>query len=583
MIGTLAEQIAYHDNLYWNLNAPEISDAEYDVLVEQLRSLDPDHPVLHRVHGGVGGTKHPEPMLSLSKAYTREEVVKWARSVARSDAEVFGVTTKWDGVSARLVVSGGRPQALYSRGDGYEGEDWTRHLKHVQFPFGMPDRGEIIVRRIDFSRKREEVAALLGREYKNTRAMAGGLLNNASLPDDLPSVLTFLPFTLGVELVTLRELIEEVDFGGCLADLADNDFPADGLVIRLVDNEYAESLGNTEHHPRHSIALKIKNPAAETVLLGVEWQVAASRLAPVALLEPCELDGVTISRATLHNLQQIARLDLTLGATVRVERAGSVIPAVTGLIKAGSSPIGPPESCPSCGAPVRTDGQDVWCSAPETCPSTQAGRLLNGLRDLGVESVGPTTAQALVAAGYSTLPAVFAMTKGDWLKLPGFAEKSAAQMVKQFTTAKLTPIEDFKIIAAMGIPGIGQTLAKQFCNVRPAGSYGETSDVIENFGPERQRALQSGFDYGLWAWAPSNLNLINTYGAQDKPLICFTGEGPQSRDALIKLAESRGFVFHKSVTKSLALLVCTDPEGSSNKLKKARQYGTKIQSYEEWI
>lgn len=576
MLSNLVAEIERHNQAYWVDNDPLISDEDYDVLMQRLAELAPDHPLLSKPQARQkGDLVLPRAMLSLAKVYTGQELLTWARSVARSPAELFRVGPKFDGCACIGWVDGAGSCRLATRG----GEDLTDKLSYIGIDIGVePVVGELVVLKDDLPKIRRGD----GSAYKTCRSAAAGLLNSKEQSADL-NLVAFCDYESKAELLSLAD-IESVDWEGSLEDVLQEPYPVDGIVVRLADNDYGESLGVTEHHPRHSVALKIKNPATTTTLLRVEWQVAATRFAPVAVLAPCEVDGVTITRATLHNLAQINKLGVRIGSVVRVERAGSVIPAITAALSTGVTPIVPPAHCPSCGAATTSDGQDVWCSAPETCPSMLAKRLINSLTDFGVENVGPAVADALVAAGKSTIPQVFAMSCADWRALPGFAEKSAQSMFDQFQGKLGGKIEDYKVLAAMNIPGIGQTLAKALCaEVNPRDICIQVDCSIAGLGHERWTALRQKFDHGLWLWAQQHFDVVLTSEQAQRPLICFTGEGPQSRDNLIKLAQKRGYEFHKGVTKNLALLVCTSNDGNSSKLQKARKYGIEIKTYEEWL
>lgn len=575
----LEDAIKYHNGKYWGENDPEISDQEYDKLCRQLAEIVPDHSLLKEVHASSGANKtfkHTKKMLSLAKAYTKAEIITWAESVSRGNYELFRIGPKLDGCASEVGLN-----YIATRGDGEVGElvtDKRPIIGHLPEE-GFPVRGEIVVCKIDLTL----VAREDGTPYKTCRSAAAGLLNQKKPLEmkgrNLP--LTFIPHSASLGEFGLKQL-QELDFDTLMSQEANKAYPVDGLVVSLVDQDYAESLGMTGHHPRHSIAYKMKNPETVSKVIGVEWQVSKTRIAPVAILEPTELDGITIERATLHNLQQIARLGVMIGSQVKLVRAGSVIPAITEVISnKGASVIQIPFECPACGTELSNDGQDVVCNN-EHCGGTLACKLRDSLVRLGVENIGPQIASDLVAAGYKDYLAVFGMTNYDWERLPGFATASAVKMFKQFNQLKLTPIEDYKILAAMVIEGVGVTVSKRLCS---AGLFTDPTLDLESIpGVGRLTAdkIKAGFSHHDYAKASAMFSIISTTGLADRKSCCFTGKSDTPRSEWIKIAEKKGYVYKGAVTKDLDLLVLADLESTSSKAIKAGKYGVKMISYEEF-
>ena len=579
-IAFLAAEIAKHDRLYWVENNPQMSDSQYDMLVEELRALDPTHPILAQVHSAIvpkGKTvQHAEPMLSLDKVYQEDDLFKWAAGVARSHAELFRISPKFDGVAVEITADG----VMGTRGDdGVNGEDISDKLVITDFPLGRcadGDRGELVV----FKQDLPDLKRSGGEPYKTCRAAAVGLVNSDSTDRSGGRVLRFMPHGYSLDLVEQQGL-KDIDWFAAMQEIQAAHYPADGLVVALYDEEYGKSLGETEHHPRHSMAFKFANPKGVTKIVTIEWQVGKGKITPVAILEPVEISGCTHDRASLHNLKQFNELALGVGSTVEIQRCGDVIPQISRVL--APAPQGlllPPVTCPACGNPLHIESPDLLCTFPG-CRGMLSKKLLDGLNRLGVENIGPGIVNELVGLGYATVPKVFAMTEENWLEVPGFAKRSAAAMAAQFKRLILATFEDYRILAAMNIPGVGLTLSKKICAVtRPPEFIGLRQ--IEGVGATREWEIMAGFDQGFWAWAVATLCIAITKGAAERPQICFTGADEQPREWWIKLAEERGYVFSKGVTKKLALLVCADVGSNSSKAKKARQYGVKIMTYREF-
>lgn len=574
-IAWLENEITKHDAAYWEQNNPLISDEEYDLLVEELRGLAPDHALVNRVVPAATGrqtVKHERPMLSLQKAYSPDEIFKWMNSVARSAQEEFNVSPKFDGVACEAST-----ERMVTRGDGETGEVITDKLAITDFSIRLtPERGELVVLKSDLAKiKRSD-----GTPYKTCRSAAAGLINLKDTDESLGPVLKFMPHSSVIGTIQLSDFIN-IDWSETLADEQAQDYPVDGLVISLADKEYGESLGNTGHHPRHSIAFKISNPTTTSKLIDVEWQVAKTRIAPVAILEPTELDGVTISRATLHNLKEIERLGVRIGSKVQLMRAGSVIPAITQALSKGTKDIEVPAYCPACGALLENDGQDLHCPNPH-CGGTKAKKLRDSLVRLEIEDCGPAVCSALVDLGFDLPSKVLRMSEDDWLRVPGFAARSAEKMRAQMLRRLQSPIDDYRVLAAMNFDGIGLTNARKILDRFTAQELGTGADLstVEGIGVIRAESISFPLE---WAELMMLLNVRETKGSLSAPRICFTGKSETSRDEWVKLAESRGYVFSKTVTKALDLLVVGDLQTTSNKAEKARKYGIRMMTYEQFL
>lgn len=575
----LVTEITKHDELYWQNKDPIIPDPDYDRLVEELRSIDPNNKILNKVHGGFKGRAkviHKIKMLSLSKVYTIPELKHWAKSVARSGNEVFVLSSKKDGLSA-----GYKGCNLATRGDGITGFNINDRIPYVKNL--IEGRGEIVVTKEDFKKAPTRSS---GELYKNERSAASGLVNNQKPISN--NLLTFVPFLIDGQEYTLDELCEatEGEWEETAQEYQRGPYPLDGLVLSLFDEEYGLSLGETSHHPKHSVAYKFANPTGVTKLIDVVWQVGKHRLSPVAILEPVEISGFMNSKASLFNVDQILKLDLHIGDTVELQRCGEIIPNITKVVKKGDERVKIVcETCPACGFKTMYDSPNLVCDNVE-CSGSLSKRLQDSINRLGIKNIGPATVDDLVANGVDDLFKLFQMTMHTWLMMPGFAEKSAKAAEQEVWRVKNNPIEDYKVLACLNMTGIGLTLSKQLLSgatlVDLQTMYFNDFVQLSGFSNTRAEILYNGLQSDTLSRLQGILDILDTQGAGKLKTVAFTGKSDKPRKYWIELAESKGWEFKKSVTKDLDLLVLADPNSTSSKSKKAQKNGTALMSYEEF-
>ena len=591
----LVRVIGHHNQLYWEKGAPEISDAEYDQLLEELRRRDPGHPLVNAIHTplvvSAGKVRHRTPMLSLDKAYSLEAVLEWARKYARSDSEMLLVQPKYDGISASFD---GR--VLATRGDGETGEDVSDKCPLIELEapgftgqLDRPARGEIVIRSDDFINIYSHIRRKDGGFYKNPRNAVAGIMGLKEIDGMIAqgAKLTLVDYTLISFEVTLKDLSRKWE--EFLKNLAELPYPMDGVVIKFADRAFSASLGNTAHHPRGEIAYKYSNVKRESRLLDVEWSFGKNNLTPVALMEPVEFSGVTVKRATLHNVQNIIDMDLQIGDTVTVERAGDVIPYISASVpgKERRSPL--ITHCPACGTLLERKGPELICPAPD-CPGTSLQRLTAAVKALDVENLGESTLKKLIdVCKVSTLSDLFRLTARDLLQVEGFAEKSASNLLKELQRVRTMP--EYQLLASLNIPNVGANIARQllaemdFQTLREASE--ESLSAVSGIGPERAKAIRAAFterkaeiDELLAAVTP----VRETAPAPGTlPTVCFTGKMPEKRSYYAGVAQERGYGVSDSVTKELTILVAAAVNDSSSKLVKARKLGVTIMSLDEFL
>ncbi|HBM15039.1 MAG TPA: hypothetical protein DD381_01615 [Lentisphaeria bacterium] len=602
-IQELVFEIERHNRLYWKINKPEISDEEYDALIEKLRELDPENPFLEAVESSevasLGKVVLNKPMISLDKTYFFKEapkgkksLLKWASEIIRSEEEIFLIQPKYDGISASY--SNG---ILATRGQGTEDENVTDKIPLIELeskkykgPLDRPVRGEIIIRNDDFKIIYSRIKKSDGSCYKNPRNAVAGIMGLKDIRQMLAqkAKLTLIDYDMISYSTAYKEI--ERKWTELLKEIESLPYPMDGIVIKLADKNYSESLGETAHHPRGQIAFKFSGVRKKTKLIGVEWSFGKNCLTPVAKIEPVEIGGVTICNVTLHNLANVEEKDIQIGDIVTVERAGDVIPHIVESEDGEERRNCIIFDCPSCHSKLYRNDKELQCINPN-CFETNLQRLLASIRNIGIEELGePTVRKMMNILKVKTLADIFRLTVPDILKLEGFKEKSASNLFKSIQVAKKTT--DYKLLASLNINGIGQTSAKALLNkytldelkyltieqLQEIKQVGPTLSVsIYNFFKEKSEVLNELVQI---------LNLLQTKGSSEtseQKTICFTGEMPEKRSYYEKLAEAQGFKAVSSVTKQLSLLVTSDKDSNSSKTQKSKSLGIEILSLEEWL
>ncbi|HPF90687.1 MAG TPA: NAD-dependent DNA ligase LigA [Flavobacteriales bacterium] len=526
-IARLSRELEEHNHRYYVLAEPTISDREFDVRLKELEALEqawpefasPNSPT-QRVGGDV--TKdfpvvaHRYPMLSLSNSYSAEEV---AAFVARVEKEIGSTTyvmeLKYDGVAISLSYLNGELVRGVTRGDGEKGDDITNNVRTVRsiplrlrgdHPAELEARGEILFMRAQFDKLNAERARNGEELYANPRNTAAGSLKQQDPKDVAKRGLDNFIYTLqGPHLPTnshfenmraahrwgfktpdpARRFIERTDsVDGIMAFIAywdkarhELEMDIDGVVVKVDDLRIQDELGTTAKSPRWAIAYKFQAEQAVTRLNEVAYQVGRTgAVTPVANLEPVLLAGTTVKRASLHNADQIAKLDLHLGDQVQVEKGGEIIPKIVGVLvderAAGAAPVVFPLDCPECGTPlVRYEGEaQHYCPNEHACPPQITGRIEHfvGRKMMAIDGLGAETVAELVNAGLITNVAdLYELTMPQLLGLgKGWGEKSAEQVIAGIAASRSIPFE--QVLFAIGIRHVGETVARKIA--RAVGS-----------------------------------------------------------------------------------------------------------------
>ena len=650
----LRERLNYHSYRYHVLDDPEVSDAEYDELMVELRALEdrfpelvtPDSPTQR-----VGATPadlfapvpHRSPMLSLDNAFSREELDAWAARVERGvgAGARYSCELKIDGVAVALTYEGGVLTKGATRGDGRIGEDITANVRTIRTarprllgktpPAYLEVRGEVYFPAKAFEQLNEELLTAEQRPFANPRNAAAGSLRQKD-----PKVSASRPLSLWVHSFGFADGVRFDSHSGFLAWCREAGLPVaptgevetdlngverylknweerrhsvdweiDGAVIKVDQVALQEELGATSHAPRWAIAYKFPPEERTALLRKIDVHTGRTgKVTPFAVLEPVFVGGVTITYATLHNEDEIARKDVRPGDTVIVRRAGDVIPEIVGPVlskrKKGARRWRFPTNCPSCGtALVRAEGEADHRCPNLTCPSRNVEWLYSfaSRGGLDIEGLGYMTGMALLDLGLVKDPAdIFTLTAEDLAQLPGFAERSIGNLLASIQTAKDRPI--WRLLTALNIRHVGthiaQVLARAFGSIDALVEAGaEEIDAVEEIGPEIARSVHAWFHEKRNRVLVEKLRAAGVRMADEvvervgeQPLEGMTivltgGLETLSREQALAAAEGAGARVASSVSKKTSFVVVGDSPGS--KAAKAEQLGVEAIDEPEFL
>lgn len=554
-INALREAIEYHDRKYYVENNPVISDASYDKLFKRLQDLEESFPDLRSENSPTNRVgvepldtleriKHSAPMLSLNAVLAFNEFEEYHKSVLKKvDANTvkYVVEPKFDGVSVEIVYEEGQFKYGATRGDGVTGEDVSANLKTIgAIPLKLkenatvPDflavRGEVFISRKGFRQMNKNRIERDEEPYANPRNAASGILRRleskvvARFPLDI-----FFYDVLEIseeEFITHWDELEQFPQWGLKTDphyrrcssakevasfheqleneRPNLDYEIDGIVIKIDDKGLWKQLGSRQRSPRYALAWKFSPREEITTLEEIVIQVGRTgKLTPVALLQPVDVGGVTVSRATLHNAGELQEKDVREGDQVRIARAGDVIPEVIERVKQPgkkrSSKFQMPEQCPVCGTHIVQEGAYHYCPAGLSCEPQLIGRIQHyaSRAALDINGLGEETSRDLVKKGFvKNLADLYQLSVDDLLQLEGFAEKSAKQLHDAIQDAKQPRLDRF--LYGLGIRHVGERvardLAEEFGTLASLRSADEDQlSRVKDIGPEIARSVRTFF------------------------------------------------------------------------------------------
>jgi DNA ligase (NAD+) len=653
----LREVLDYHLYRYHVLDDPEISDAEYDRLYDELVALEEAHPELvtndsptQRV-GAAPSEKfqkveHPSPMGSLEKVTTGEALEKWHQDVCKrlGTTDVAYVTEpKIDGLSINLIYENGVFTRGATRGDGYRGEDVTPNLKTIKAismrmqltdgeepPPLLEVRGEVYLPLSGFNELNQRLVAEAKKPTPNPRNAAAGSLRQKD-----PSITAQRPLSIWIHGLGHKEALPADGHWHALQWLREHgfrtnpyaerhesvesvveacrdwerrrielDYEIDGIVIKVDSFDQQRRLGSLHERPRWARAYKWAPLTATTKLEKILIRVGRTgALNPWAQLEPVEVGGVTVSRATLHNEEDINRKDIREGDIVIVQRAGDVIPQIVGPAgehQPGTKRFKMPKKCPLCGAEiVKPEGEAMHRCPNRACPSRGLESLINWVQAAAdIEGVGEQSVRRLWDLGLvRSVPELYRLTKEQLMELDGYGEISAGNAIESIEASKQVPFN--RVLFGLNIPDVGWVtavnLARHFENVdRLMDASQEDIEEVEGIGPERAEAIAEWFADNANRQLVEDLRSLGLrfeIGDELKPV-----EGPLSgqtfvitgtleaftRDEAAAALEAKGAKVVNSVSgKTTGLIVGEEPGNS--KLTKARKVDVPLLSEQDLV
>lgn len=618
---------------YYVLDNPTVSDKEYDALYDELRALEqasgvvfPDSPT-RRVGGEIikGFEKHTHiaRLFSLDKSVTQEELSAFLTRVnkAAGSEQTYTVEYKFDGLTVCLTYDKGAFVRATTRGNGVEGEDVTAQALTIKsFPLTIPYQGTLEVRgeaviRLSVLEKYNQTAA---EPLKNARNAVAGAIRNLDpkiTKERKPDIYFYdVNYRSDGELMTQTKahdfLVQQgfkvfPYFAVCntqqevldaVAEIEEKrreiDVLTDGAVIKLNDAQVREELGFTDKFPRWAMAYKFEAEEVTTLLQDVIWQVGRTgKLTPLALLDPVELGGATVSRATLNNYGDIVRKDVKIGSRVLVRRSNEVIPEILGTTEhyAHSRAIEKPTCCPACGSTVKEVGAHLFCPNKDCVPRIVAKLDHYASKNaMNIDGFSESTAELLVKKNkVHTFSDLYKLTAEDLAELDGFKDKKIGNLLKEIAGSKTPTLDRF--LFAIGVEGIGRVAAKDLASrfkdldgVKNAtlqdlvalDNVGEitANNIVEFFNDQDNRnelaALQEAGVTPTWSD-------VKTEGVFSGKLVVLTGTLTRyKRSEAQKLIESKGGVCQSSVTSKTNLVIAGADAGS--KLEKAKKLGVPV-------
>lgn len=637
----LIKIISQHNYNYYVLNSPTVSDKEYDILLDELFALEkktgtvfPGSPT-----GKVGSepitefkkVKHKHKLMSLDKSQSIAEIDSWMTRNKKTVKykEEYTLEYKFDGLALAITYDNGNFLRATTRGNGLIGEDVSEQVKTIRsvpliinYKGYTEIQGEVVMKLSvlkDLNKKTNE-------PLKNARNAAAGALRNIDPKVTKERKLDFFAYNVNyIEGRTFKKQTEITEFlkqnNFCfidyqklvysIDDIAREieyvagkknklDFLIDGLVIKINDITSRESLGSTDRFPRGMIAYKFEAEEITTVLRDVVWQVGRTgKLTPIGLLEPTELAGVTVSRATLNNFGDIQKKQVKIGSRIFVRRSNEVIPEILGIAEdyEGTKEINEPTSCPVCGSHLDKTEANLFCSNEDGCSAQIIGRLTHFVSRNAVNITGlsdKTIKQLYSTHNIKAFHDLYNLTAAELAKLEGFKDKKINNLLREIAKSKTVPFENF--IYALGIDSVGRktakTLADEFktldnlmkatreelCEIRDIGEI-TADDIFHYFLVEYNKSeIKELLKLGIKIVYE---DAVNSGVFKNERVVLTGGLENYSRPDAIKLIESRGGEVMGSVSAKTTLVIAGSDAGS--KLIQAKQLGTKVIDEKQFI
>ena len=655
-IESLREELQEHNYNYYVLDKPVISDYEFDMKLKELQALEEKHPEFFdpnspsvRVGGEVtknfNTVVHDHRMYSLDNSYSKEELLDWEKRIERilgGSQTTFTCELKYDGASISITYENGNLTRAVTRGDGFQGDDVTTNIKTIRsvplklkgtYPEKFDARGEIVLPLDGFAKMNEERVQNGEEPYMNPRNTASGSLKlqDSSMVAERP--LECLIYSISGRNISLESQFEMLNSARQWGFKVPNDaklcksteevmefvnywdvhrhalpYETDGVVVKVNSLQQQEELGYTAKSPRWALAYKFKAEQATTVLEKITYQVGRTgAITPVANLKPVLLAGTTVKRASLHNADQIAKLDIREGDTVFVEKGGEIIPKITAVDLSkrpeNSTPTVYITECPECGTKlIRKEGEaQHFCPNDSGCPPQITGRIQHFIsrKAMDIEGLGGETVELLFKEGLiKNYADLYELKKEDILPLERMAEKSADNLILGIAASVSIPFE--RVLFALGIRYVGETvakkLAKSFKNIDALiAAPKETLTGIDEIG---ERIAESVVEFFAEQENQIIVDRLKSYGLQfslsEEQLqnqtellkgLTFVVSGvfdSISRPELKKLIEDNGGKVSSSISSKTSYLVAGANMGPSKRTK-AENLGIPIISENDFL
>lgn len=633
----LVEKLNRYAKLYYEEDAPTVSDAEYDALYDELRALEESegyslkNSPTHRVGGApqkkFAESQHLLRLYSLDKCKSTEELAAWYGKLSKTIGRVPELTAeyKFDGLTLNILYSEGKLQKAATRGDGVTGEEVTAQVRTIAgVPREIAYKGTIEIQGEGIMRLSalEEYNRTADEPLKNARNGAAGAIRNLDPSVTAGRKLSFMAYNIGYSDRHFASQVEMHDFlsaegfetEGDFTVVSDErgaeefckrveeireklDFLIDGVVFKVNDTALRDEIGYTEKFPKWAIAYKFRADEMTTVLRDVVWQVSRSaKLNPLAVLDPVDIGGVTVRRATLNNYGDILKKKVRIGDRVFIRRSNDVIPEITGVAEENpeAKQVEKPTVCPACGAPVREEGAFLYCTGEHCAPQIVSMLDHFASKDaMDIEGFSEKTAEQFYnELGIRTPLQLLRLTKEDIVDLDRFGDKKAENLIAAIEKSKTTTMD--RLLFALGIDGIGKKtakdLTKRFGNFKSLiGAKKEDLLAVDGIGeilacniadyfanPENIAALDALFEAGVTVTEADRKS-----GAFDGMRVVLTGSLPTlKRGEATALIEDNGGEVAASVSKTVDLVVAGADAGS--KLEKAQKLGIKIIDEDEF-
>lgn len=658
-ITVLRAQLHHYNHEYYVLDTPSVSDYEFDMLLKKLQELEDKYPEFNDENSPtkrVGGTitkkfdtvVHEHRMYSLDNSYSQEDLLAWEKRIKKVVEEEIEYTCelKYDGASISLTYENGVLLKAVTRGDGFQGDNVTANIKTIKsiplrlkgngvpVPERFDIRGEIVLPFEGFQKMNEERLALGEEPYANPRNTASGSLKLQDSSEVAKRPLECLLYSLvgnKLPIQTQFESLEKArDWGFKVPEIAakantinevlafvklwdkkrfELPYETDGVVIKVNDLRQQELLGHTAKAPRWAMAYKFKAEQVTTVLKEVTYQVGRTgAITPVANLEPVEIAGTTVKRASLHNADQMAKLDIRKGDEVYVEKGGEIIPKIVGVNFINRNPDSQPliyaEKCPECETElIRAEGDAKhYCPNEQSCPPQVIGRIDHYIsrKAMDIEGLGGETVAQLVREGLiNDFTDLYTLRVEQLLPLERMAQKSAENLVNGVAASVKIPFE--KVVFALGIRFVGETVAKKLAyhfksidTIKVATQ--ETLEAVDEIGTKIAESVVAYFlEEANWvrieklrqhgvqlAIDVSQLPKVSSSLLEGKTIVVSGVFEKVSRNELKQLIEENGGKVGSSISSKTSFIVAGDKMGPS-KLEKAQKLGIALWDEEKFL